>query len=276
VDYLALLTGRPIPAPDAKWTRAKIDAIANYIKSTPPQSAGQITELRAKLTRIIDGFGVPVAAAERTTIDRFHRRFIADGLALRFNTTGRAPQFDYPDYRDLLLERDLQGVQQSFLATEESFQFVKSLQARDLVIPIVGNLAGPTALTAVGRFLTASNRKVSVVYTSNVEFYLFREGSFATFVENLGRLPRQPGSLVVRSVFPSGRSGLTPRPGYNSVSLTQPIQTMLDGYRKGLFRQYRDLVGRLLPSPQAAHGTLRESKSPRWTHVNVRPGQVVC
>ena len=262
VDYLALLTGRPIPAPDAKWAQAGVDAIVRYIETAPPLSAGQIAGLRSRLTRTIDGFGVPISASERATIDRFHRRFIADGLALRFNTTGRAPQFDYPDYRDLLLERDLQGVRQSFMATEESFQFVKRLQSRDLVIPIVGNLAGPTALAAVGRFLTASNRKVSVVYTSNVEFYLFREGSFATFVENLGRLPHQPGSLIVRSVFPSGGTGLALRPGYNSVSLTQPIQTMLDGYGKGWFRQYRDLVGRF--SRPYANGPMDQ-----WTHGRV-------
>jgi hypothetical protein len=242
VDYLALLTGRPIPTADTKWAQASVDAIVSYIEKAPPLSAQQVAVLRGRLTRTIDGFGVPISAAERTTIDRFHRRFIADGLALRFNTTGRAPQFDYPDYRDLLLERDLKGVRQSFLASEESFQFVKSLQARDLVIPIVGDLAGPKALAAVARFLTASGRKVSAFYTSNVEFYLFREGSFATFVENLRRLPHQPGSLIVRSVFPSGRSAVAPRPGYNSVSLTQSIQTMLDGYSKGLIRQYRDLV----------------------------------
>ena len=244
VDYLALLTGRPLPQPGAAWPQADIDAIVKHIETARPLSAGQVAGLRARLTRAIDGFGVPISAAERATIDRFHRRFIADGLALRFNTTGRAPQFDYPDYRDLLLERDLQGVRQSFLATEESFQFVKSLQARDLVIPIVGNLAGPTALKAVGRFLTASRLKLSAIYTSNVEFYLFREGSFAAFVENLARLPRQPGSLIVRSVFPSGRTFVALPPSYNSASLTQPVQTMLDGYAKGLFRQYGELVGR--------------------------------
>ena len=243
VDYLALLTGRPIPT-SAGWAQADVARIVRDIEPAPPLSAGRIAELRARLTRTIEGFGVPITAAERATIDRFHRRFIADGLALRFNTTGRAPQFDYPEYRDLLLERDLHGVRQSFVATEESFQFVKSLQSRDLIVPIVGDLAGRTALAAVGRFLAASQRKVSVVYTSNVEFYLFREGSFAAFVENLSRLPRQPGSLVVRSVFPSGGTGLVLRPGYNSVSMTQPIDTMLDGYRKGLFGQYRDLVAR--------------------------------
>jgi hypothetical protein len=244
VDYLALLTGRPIPKPDAAWAQAGVDAIARYIETAKPLPAGQVSALRARLTRAVDRFGVPMSAADRATIDRFHRRFIADGLALRFNSTGRAPQFDYPDYRDLLLERDLQGVRQSFLATEDNFQFVKSLQARDLVIPIVGNLAGPKALAAVARFLTASQRKLSVIYTSNVEFYLFREGSFAAFAENLNRLPRQPGSLIVRSVFPGRGTGVTLRPGYNSVSLTQPIQAMLDGYGKGLFRQYRDLIGR--------------------------------
>jgi hypothetical protein len=81
---------------------------------------------------------------------------------------------------------------------------------------------------------------VAAFYTSNVEFYLFREGSFPAFVANLDRLPRMRGSLIVRSVFPSG--GLAPPPGYNSTSLTQSIPALVDGFAKGLYRQYWELV----------------------------------
>ena len=149
---------------------------------------------------------------------------------------------DYPTFRDLLLEVDHDAVRRSFLATDQDFQFVKSLHARDRIVPIVGNLAGPDALAKVGRYLDATGLRVSAFYTSNVEFYLFRDGSAPVFMTNLARLPRQPGSVIVRSVFPGG--GARVSSGYNSASVTQPIQALLDGYDQGRFRQYWELVAR--------------------------------
>lgn len=242
-DYLAMLTGRaPAQADRTDWTRAPIADIVRAIDTGRPLDATRITLVRSELARVVDRFGVPLSDQDRATIDAFHRRFIADGLSLRFNTTGRAPQADYPTYRDLLLERDLAGTPQSFLASEDDYQFVKGLEARGMVIPAVGDLAGPTAMPAIARFLAATNHAVSVFYTSNVEYYLFRDGTFAQFMANVGRLPHQPGSLIVRSVFPSGGGGAIMRPGYNSASITQPMQTLINGYAKGQFRQYYELI----------------------------------
>jgi len=94
----------------------------------------------------------------------------------------------------------------------------------------------------VAKFLAASNQKVTAFYTSNVEFYLFRDGSFPGFVANLGRLPHDPGSVIIRSVFPAGGAGAARVPGYNSASLTQNIDVLLSGYAKGQFRQYSELI----------------------------------
>ena len=68
------------------------------------------------------------------------------------------------------------------------------------------------------------------------------DGSAPGFMTNLARLPRQPSSVIVRSVFPSG--GARTRAGYNSASVTQSIQALLDGYQQGRFRQYWDLLRR--------------------------------
>jgi hypothetical protein len=152
------------------------------------------------------------------------------------------PQYGYPDLRALLLEVDRHGTRRSYLASEDDFQFVKRLQEEDRIVPVVGDLSGETALTAVARFLSQSDLPVAAFYTSNVEFYLFRDGRFADFIENLRRLPRLPGSLIVRSVFRSGGAGAARLPGYNSASLTQPIETLVDGYASGRFRDYRDLT----------------------------------
>jgi len=241
-DYLAILTGRAPATANENWTRASIDDIVRAIGNGRALDAGRIAMVRGELARVVDTFGVPLSDQDRATIDAFHRRFIADGLSLQFNTTGRAPQIGYPTYRDLLLERDLAGTQQSFLASEADYQFVKGLEARDLVIPAVGDLAGTVAMPAIGRFLAATNHPINVFYTSNVEFYLFRDGTFAQFMSNVGRLPHTPGSLMVRSVFPSGGAGPLLRPGYNSASITQPLQALIDAYAKGLIRQYGDLI----------------------------------
>jgi hypothetical protein len=240
VDYLAHLTGRGPPEPIGPWPSKPVDAIVRYVDETPPLRGPALEALRARIVRTLQTYGVPLSTADLQTIARFHSRFIEEGASLRFNTTGRAPQFDYPTYRDLLLEVDTTGAQRGFLASEESFQFVKALQARHLVVPIVGDLSGSSALAAVGRFLQTRGERVSSFYTSNVEYYLFRQGTFDRFIGNLTGLPRAGNAVVIRSVFGGGLT--PPRPGYNSVSLTQPIQALLNGYARGQFRQYRELT----------------------------------
>jgi len=242
VEYLALLTGREMAPPDSGWEVSPIDRIVKYIDGAKPLPSRGVSMIQSRLMLGILAFGVPLTPQERQTILAFHQRFISAGLSLQFNSTGRAPQYDYPTYRDLILEVDRKGGRQSFLASEDDFQFVKSMHAKDLIVPIVGDLAGNGALAAVAKYLAATNRQVSAFYTSNVEFYLFQYGTFPRFVANLARLPHQPGSLIIRSVFPSGRAPTAMSPGYNSASLTQPIQTLLDGYAQGRYRQYGELV----------------------------------
>ena len=242
VEYLAMLTGRPTPPLLADWTPRAIEEIVEYIDRVGPLPDTDLRATRARLTRVIDGFGVPLTNGDRATIERFHRRFIAEGLSLQFNTSGRPPQYDYPNLRTLLLEVDRHGTRRSHLASEDDFQFVKRLQRDDRIVPVVGNLSGDTALMAIARFLSQSDLKVAAFYTSNVEDYLFRDGRFPDFIENLHRLPRLPDGLIVRSVFRSGGAGVARLPGYNSASVTQPIDTLVKGYASGRYHDYRDLV----------------------------------
>jgi hypothetical protein len=236
-DYLALLTGR---SQQPALRDASIESLVRLVDEAKPLDRTENARVQARLTEIINGFGVPLSDKDHATIARFHRRFVDAGLSLRFNTTGRPPQYDYPTYRDLLLEVDANGVQRSFLASEEQFQFVKSMHARNRIVPIVGDLAGRSALANVARYLDASGLRLAAFYTSNVEFYLFRDGSAQAFMANLARLPRQSGSIIVRSVFPN--NGARMAPGYNSASVTQPIQALLDGVQQGRFRQYWELI----------------------------------
>jgi len=200
VEYLALLLGRPVPQPLQGWRDADIDRVVAYLDRAPIDRPA-VDALRTRMDGRIARFGVALSDADRATIDRFHRRFISAGLELQFETTGRAPQRHYPTYRGLLLETDANGHRRNFLASEESFHFVKSLQAADRIVPVVGDLGGPSALAAVGRLLGDRGERLSAFYTSNVEFYLRRSGTHERFVSTLSRIPRTPRAVIIRSIF---------------------------------------------------------------------------
>jgi hypothetical protein len=234
VEYLALLSGRAAPPNPDTWKNAGIDRLIEYIDRTPP--AG-IDALRGKVDAAIRRTGVPLTAQDFQTIDRFHRSFIEAGLSLQFQSTGRPPQSYYPTYRQLLAETDPSGRAANFLASEDSYQFVKSLQARDLVIPVIGDISGPSALAAIGRALTERHASLSALYVSNVEFYLFGQGTFPRFASNLGRLPHSSSSVLIRSIF--GRFVYRGR----SASRTQSIDDLLTAFAAGRIRQYGDIVG---------------------------------
>jgi hypothetical protein len=67
------------------------------------------------------------------------------------------------------------GVAHSFLNSEESFQFVKQMESKNLVVPIVGDFAGSKAFRALGGYLKDRQTTVSAFYLSNVEMYLQHE-----------------------------------------------------------------------------------------------------
>ena len=60
---------------------------------------------------------------------------------------------NFPTYEEMMMQTDWDGVARSYLASEENFRFIKGLQERNLIVPIVGNFAGPKALRAVGRYV---------------------------------------------------------------------------------------------------------------------------
>ncbi|OFW41701.1 MAG: hypothetical protein A3J28_06750 [Acidobacteria bacterium RIFCSPLOWO2_12_FULL_60_22] len=237
-EYLSLLTGRPVPDRVESWRDAGIEEIVAYLDGAGPAAT---LALDRRLHDAIQRFGVPVSAKEWATIDRFHAAFVDSGLSLRFRSFGRPPQSYYPDYRELLLETDRKGRQRSYLASEDDFQFVRALQGRDGVIPVVGDLGGTHALAAIGHWMAERKEPLSAFYVSNVENYLFRDGGFGRYMENLNRLPHTDRSVMIRSVF--GRFALPESaPGYYSSSAVQDFNELLANFSAGKYRTYADLL----------------------------------
>ncbi len=245
IEYLCLLFGRPLPSDARRWGERDIQHLIDYIDRAPPRHE-TIERARASVQATARSFGVPLTGSDLATIGRIHGSFIGSGLDLRFTSLGRTPRSYYPTYRQLLLETDLSGRHASYLASERDFQFVKSLQQRDLIIPVVGDLAGGHALAAIGRLLAARGERVSAFYTSNVEFYLMRDGGFDRFAENVKRLPRDGRSVIIRSYFGGVYGDPHPQavPGYPSTQLLQTIESLVEEHESGSLLTYTDLVNK--------------------------------
>jgi hypothetical protein len=228
IEYVGLLTGRVPPAAAAHWQEAPLEEILDRVEHAERRPRG---ELRHDLETRIRAIGVPLTLSDLETIARFHSAYIEAGLNLRFNSHGRPPNAYYPTLRALLLATDRAGQQRSYLASEDAYRFVRGLQARDAVIPVVGDVSGAHAMRAIAAALAADGIGVSAFYISNVEDYLFRSGRFGRFADNLSQLPHTSRSMMIRSVFRGGPS----------VSLLQRLDDLVEGVAHGQYRNYLEL-----------------------------------
>src|SRR5207249_10038906 len=102
-------------------------------------------------------------------------------------------------YADLMTADDGNGENRSYLANEENFAFVKDLETRNLVVPVVGDFGGPKAIRAVARYLKSVDAMVSAFYLSNVEQFLVQDGKWDTFCSSAAALPLDETSFFIRS-----------------------------------------------------------------------------
>ena len=136
--------------------------------------------------------------------------------------------------------------QASYLADEDAFQYVRSMEARDKIIPVVGNVAGDRAVKAIAAYANAAGLRVSAYYLSNVEQYLMgRDGGFAEYAANVKLLPRDSTSVIIRSYF--GRLGrlhplYIPAQGNISTSMIEPMDSFIARFSAGEIHNYADLV----------------------------------
>lgn len=248
-EFLLRLAGRRVPADVARWTGRPLDAVLALADSAPPDPAP--AETRARVLARVRSYGVPLDSADERTIARIHDTFAEQGLALRFTSHGRPPRDHYPTLRQIAAATDRAGVPASWLATEERFRTVQALQRAGRVIPVVGDLAGPHALAAIGREAARRGLVVRALYTSNVEFYLVRAGTFDAFARTVAGLPRDDRSVIVRSCFGGACGWGHPDalPGHVSVQMLQRIDEFARLAGAGALRTYDDVVGRgLLPA----------------------------
>ncbi len=139
-----------------------------------------------------------------TGVEYVYHAFYNFGPSLNYSSTGGFGGRYQPSYADLMVATDEAGLNRSFLANDENFQFMKTLEGRNLLVPVVGNFAGPKAIRAVGEYLRGKGATVSAFYLSNVEQYLYQDRIWGNFCRNVATLPLEPSSTFIRSVRGGG------------------------------------------------------------------------
>jgi hypothetical protein len=184
-DFVSRLFSRPRPA--GLGSTASVGEIFKRFEGVPPTNGQYEGNSALVRDRLLGAHGLPLSQTDLEDIDRALRAFAADGPDIQFWGT-RTIHGVRPSYRWLMTAPDLTGQSRSFLATEEDFRFVKELQEKNLVVPVVGDFSGSSAIRRVGDYVRQHADVVHAFYGSNVGVYLNTQQTRA-FCGNLAALP---------------------------------------------------------------------------------------
>jgi hypothetical protein len=203
--------------------------------------------------QLVDHHGFRLSAEDLQQLEGIYWQFFWDGPQLRYTMSaglpgaygggGRRRGFwsNFPTYAELAQQTDWEGQPRSYLANEEMFAFLKDFEERNLLVPVVGNFAGPKALRSIGRYVRDHGESVTAFYVSNVEQYLFQDGLWEDFYRNVATFPLGDASVFIRSV--SSRMGYTGSRQWTDgrATVLDPIRPSLRDFRAGRIRRYFDL-----------------------------------
>lgn len=186
-DFVSMLFSKPRPSglgPDS----TAVDLFSAFAASAANDALYR-RNLKAIHDRLTETHHLPLSAGELAGIEHAYSAFYRNGFAVR----------TWPTYADLMTQTDGAGTRRSFLASDANFAFLKDLESKNLVIPVIGDFGGPKAIRAVGTYLKAHGATVTAFYLSNVEQYLYQDDKWTTFCRNVAALPLDASSTFIRS-----------------------------------------------------------------------------
>ena len=194
-DFLSRLFSRARP-PGLGAATSVSDLFAAYDAAGPDPQRYDATA-RLVRERLLETHRFALSPDDIAWIERTLNAFYSQGPQINY---GQSHPFDppRPSYRTLMTATDGTGQSRSYLGSEESFAFVKDLHARNLIVPVVGDFAGPKAIRETGEYIQNHRASVTAFYGSNVEVYLTRDRRRA-FCASLATLPVGGGTWFIGS-----------------------------------------------------------------------------
>jgi len=189
-DFLSRLFSRPMPV--GSDTQVSIDRMFSLLSSSKPdprllnRNLSEIKELLQKT------HGFSLTPVDLRTIDTIVTAFYRGGPDAHLTSYGTS-------FRLLMMETDGQNRNRNFLTSDSNYQFVRQMQQKNLVVPVVGDFAGPKAIRAVAGYVRDHGAEVTAFYVSNVEEYIASPKSvWASYCRNIAALPMNPTSTFIR------------------------------------------------------------------------------
>jgi hypothetical protein len=216
-EFVSRLFSRPRP-PGLTVSSTAQEIFAAYANAEPSQKLYEknLGDIRAQL---VTRHGFKLSNGDLQGLEFVYSSWFRYGPNIRYQLTtgnGRGGNIaqgggggNFPNYASLMTASDGAGKNRSYLASEDTFRFLKDLETRNMIMPVVGNFGGPKALRAVGAYLRQKETVVSVFYASNVEQYLREDGIWDNFCASAATLPIDAASIFIRSE----RGGFRGQPG---------------------------------------------------------------
>jgi hypothetical protein len=235
-EFLSRLFSRPRPA-SLNSGSSPDDLVRAYEDATPSDNL-----LKENVKFVFDYLEktkeFTLSTQDEASIRYVYQAFFDSGPNMSYTFLGGYGGFmGMPTYGDLMTENDGRSNNWNFLATEDQYRMLRRLQEKNLIVPLVGDFAGPKAIRSVADYLKEHNAVLSVFYTSNVEQYLFQDDeNWKRFYENVATLPVDSSSTFIRYVLNSWRYSRRSR------TLTSSISDLLRAYDRGRIRSYYDVI----------------------------------
>jgi hypothetical protein len=201
-DFVSRLFSRERPAGLDRDASVQ-DLFAALRRARPAPGLYEINKILIR-ERLAGDHGFPLTPDDLNGLDYVLHAFLVAGPDITYGppSSENSPR---PSYGALMTATDMTGEARSYLASEDAFAAVKALQLRNLVVPVVGDFAGPRTIRGIGQYVREHGSTVSAFYGSNVEVYLNQQ-QMAAHCANLATLPHTSSTWFI------GSKGMRPLP----------------------------------------------------------------
>lgn len=188
VEFVSNLFSRR--APEQLTADSSVQAIFRDFAKVPFDVKLAEKVLNELLARLKTRHRFPLAAEDEKGIREIYVTFVREGVVNFYSS------FLSPGYARLMTGTDGAGKNWSYLAANESYDRIRAMHQKNLIIPVVGDFAGPKAIRMAAQYLKDHGAAINVFYISNVEDYIYP--MWRQFVDNIAALPFDSSSLFIR------------------------------------------------------------------------------
>jgi hypothetical protein len=208
-EFVGKLFSRPLPGSVGRSATAN-DIFTAALSAKMNDSAFDANR-KAIFDDLVGKHGFVLTTADSQSIKHVYTSFFEAGpdinYGYRFGSMGAFRPM-YSTYAQIQTLTNALGVNMAFLANESNYEYLRNLHKKNLIIPVVGDFAGPKAIRSVAEYLKKHDATVTAFYLSNVEQYLFRGfDDAAKFYKNVETLAIDSTSTFIRSVPPANGFG---------------------------------------------------------------------